>query len=604
MSSCPFCGTKLEAAAAKCGKCGANVGERFKTASRLCPKCGGTLKTESECPWCGAPIIHEKTKESEAYIVLKTFENRLRNFIQSELEKTDLDWWRTRVPGDIREVANSRRSRNECLYPWRDPKDTSPLCYVDFQDYAKIVTAERNWNEVFESFFKDKHEITTKLKELSLIRNTIAHCHDVNEKDLAKLKKCADGIASCFETEQITSADQSSFKQAESILLGEVVSKTCSPYGVLRLKCDNKDPEDINIEFSSGGAGDVVRPKPVLGKIKWPLGNRKLIEDEIRHLLQTVASQHFITGTSRETFPKFIQEVGENMYSVFPESIRREIQKLSERSMLALELDDSLVGLPWELAFDPIQKDYLCMRFGIGRVVYSENVAIRKRRPKRQTRMLLICNPAGNMASSINEVAVPITKRLESFGAEVACLSYDPNSSHHSSKENILRHLSSGSYDIVHFTGHGSYDSLFPQESGFAVADKKWLSAKDIADALDCSKNVGGEPPFIFYADSCESGAQEGWNRGATGTKPLGGLSEAIVRNNIAYIGASWAAAIKPTNWLALAFYDSLLLKNEPIGLALLDAKKSVKNEFRTEDVNCEWANFLLYGDPSLSIRI
>lgn len=52
---------------------------------------------------------------------------------------------------------------------------------------------------------------------------------------------------------------------------------------------------------------------------------------------------------------------------------------------------------------------------------------------------------------------------------------------------------------------------------------------------------------------------------------------------------------------LALAFYGELLDEKQSLGLALRNAKFSLKEE---GGPNCEWVNFVIYGDPSLIIKI
>jgi len=69
----------------------------------------------------------------------------------------------------------------------------------------------------------------------------------------------------------------------------------------------------------------------------------------------------------------------------------------------------------------------------------------------------------------------------------------------------------------------------------------------------------------------------------------------------VAYIGAIWSASFVGADRLALTFYEELLERKQPLGLALKNGKMRVKKK---RDPNCEWANFIFYGDPSLIIRL
>jgi len=140
----------------------------------------------------------EAERPSEAYDVLYALETELREFIQKQLKAISSNWWRERVPQDVRENAEKRKQRNEKQWPWYGGKDKPLICYVDFADYAKIITRRNNWKDVFQQFFKDKETISVKLRELEPIRNAIAHSREVGPRDLQKLRLYAGEILACI----------------------------------------------------------------------------------------------------------------------------------------------------------------------------------------------------------------------------------------------------------------------------------------------------------------------------------------------------------------------------------------------------------------------
>lgn len=383
----------------------------------------------------------------------------------------------------------------------------------------------------------------------------------------------------------------------------EIAVDTSVPYGVLSVKCSDAALEVLHVELSLGRISDVVRPKPIHGEIALPRKNRMTIEEDIRELLQVFARSDVgraIRGG--RLLSHFVKGVGEIIHSYFiPDTIKEPLRTMSEGSLLTLALDESVLGLPWELAFDG--SECLCTKFAVGRVIFSGRASVKKRKPQPETRVLLISNPDNSLSETTERVALPIKEKLEKLGAEVVHMYYSPGTRHHTNKQNVQEALGSGAYDIIHFVGHGSYDPRFPQESGFALADNERLSAQEISEILDFAGRSGKDAPFLFYAHSCEAGAQRSWDMRAYESQ-ISGMSEAFIKHNVAYIGAFWSANVEAADALALAFYDALLERKEPLGLALMNARLIVRSKLTQDHPNCEWANFILYGDPSITIKI
>ena len=133
----------------------------------------------------------EKRRDAESgepYTIMKRLETNLRSFITSKLSSTGDSWWTSRIPQDVREHAELRRSRNDRPYPWESDEALHPMAFVDFPDYAKIILRRDNWDQAFSSTFGDKAAISTKLRELEPIRNSIAHFRTLGKNQETKLK--------------------------------------------------------------------------------------------------------------------------------------------------------------------------------------------------------------------------------------------------------------------------------------------------------------------------------------------------------------------------------------------------------------------------------
>jgi hypothetical protein len=112
---------------------------------------------------------------SEDYMLLQNLEKTTRILLVSKLSALTSNWWVERVPADVRVAAEQRKRRREATWPWSTGESSDPIEYVDFADYAKIISRRDNWRDAFEKMFHDPEALRTKLRELEPIRNDIAH---------------------------------------------------------------------------------------------------------------------------------------------------------------------------------------------------------------------------------------------------------------------------------------------------------------------------------------------------------------------------------------------------------------------------------------------
>ena len=122
------------------------------------------------------------------YARLKSLEQALRDLIQGRLRKLTAQWWETRVPQGVRMNAEKRLQARDRKWPWHNDGSTSPIDFLDFSDYAKIITDPPNWNDAFREVFGEAKVIEVKLLELEPIRNAIAHSRDISQQHREKLR--------------------------------------------------------------------------------------------------------------------------------------------------------------------------------------------------------------------------------------------------------------------------------------------------------------------------------------------------------------------------------------------------------------------------------
>lgn len=124
----------------------------------------------------------------EPYQSLKELETNLRLFIEEKLKKVTPNWWKERIPQDVQEKAEENMLKNESPWPWVKTEERTPIFYINFPDYGKIIQRRDNWNDVFSKIFKDSDMIFSWLKELEDIRNKIAHFRSISIEESTTLK--------------------------------------------------------------------------------------------------------------------------------------------------------------------------------------------------------------------------------------------------------------------------------------------------------------------------------------------------------------------------------------------------------------------------------
>jgi len=118
--------------------------------------------------------------EKEPHLTLDELENALRRCIKSNLENLSKNWWIERIPLDIRQKVEERRSKDELK--------REVIQYLDFSDYLKIIMRRDNWREAFQKIFKEQEVLLAKLKELEPIRNAVRHGRMLTIEQKEKLK--------------------------------------------------------------------------------------------------------------------------------------------------------------------------------------------------------------------------------------------------------------------------------------------------------------------------------------------------------------------------------------------------------------------------------
>lgn len=120
------------------------------------------------------------------YRLFYMLENDIRNLIVSTLsEGNETDWWDQNVPQLVRENANKAKDRE--LSEGVTPRSEDMIFYSNFGDLGEII--KYKW-DLFAGIFSggSLNGVLSVLRRLNTLRGPIAHCGELNEDEVVRLK--------------------------------------------------------------------------------------------------------------------------------------------------------------------------------------------------------------------------------------------------------------------------------------------------------------------------------------------------------------------------------------------------------------------------------
>jgi O-acetyl-ADP-ribose deacetylase len=252
---------------------------------------------------------------------------------------------------------------------------------------------------------------------------------------------------------------------------------------------------------------------------------------------------------------------------VIPPTIRDRLEA-SRAANLMLRLDDSLQGIPIELAWN----GHACLveKFRIGRQV-SVQGSLSTPSIVGDDQVVIFCDAAADLPGAHAEgVAL-----FQMFGSQG--ISVELRGSHRATRSSLFSLLPESR--ILHWSGHGHSD-----EQGRHC----WLLA-DGPLHVDDLKGLAARPDLVF-SNACGRDAES-----LLGPSRLA-LGQAFLRLGAQhFIGSLWEIDDVSSRHFAMAFYR-VLVDGRDIGDALRAARAAVKE--RIDPRGIDWAAYVHYGDP------
>ncbi len=248
---------------------------------------------------------------------------------------------------------------------------------------------------------------------------------------------------------------------------------------------------------------------------------------------------------------------------------------------LLLRIQPSLAALPWELIVPGPGAQFLWQQFHVARQIRADEstprAALRETGP---TRVLVLADlEAGDPERALPEASREASELMELAALEPDRLRVTRRSPR--SADELRRALAEG-FDVVHFAGH---TRAADGTEGWVIADGK---AVDPGSALAAS----GYPPVLAFANACHSGPGAGrsdWSSAAPRRLMAAGVA--------AYVGTMWELEDAGAASFARTFYRNVA-SGRTLGESVTAARAS-----RMGTSPFTWANYVLYGDPTLRLQ-
>ena len=203
-----------------------------------------------------------------------------------------------------------------------------------------------------------------------------------------------------------------------------------------------------------------------------------------------------------------------------------------------------------------------------------------------------MANPTADVPASDAEIAAlaDLNGQHNKYTIDVTMLQRED-----ATRSEFRKLLAGGSYDIVHFAGHASYDQDQPGMSALMFADRP-LSADDVL-GLEWA-----QPPYFVFNSACQSGRATGDRRLVSEQNQGNGLAAAFLATGcLAYAGYFWPVSDDGAGLFARTFYSSMF-ESENVGEAFQVARVEALRELG-EQGDLTGYGAILYGDAGTKER-
>jgi hypothetical protein len=321
------------------------------------------------------------------------------------------------------------------------------------------------------------------------------------------------------------------------------------------------------------------------------------VDSEAERFLLDKTQDLYLWSLNAALTPKEAQErvrqLGTRLYESFIGRQGKKILATIPPTAVLLNVDETILNLPWELI--GTGGDAIAQQTPSGRLVTTRVIPRPGRDPLKEdnvVRILAVANPTLDLAAGEREIVAlqELEGNRSGFTIEVKVLTREK-----ATKNAFAGMLANGDYDILHFSGHGSFDPAAPETSAIRFSDGM-LTADGVLDLK------WKAPPYLVFNSACESGRAAGGKRLVSNKSHTNGLAAAFIAAGVsAYAGYFWPVTETGASLFTKAFYRTLF-QRENVGLAFLEARKYVVRELG-EVGDLTGFSAVLFGDAASKHR-
>jgi pimeloyl-ACP methyl ester carboxylesterase len=265
-------------------------------------------------------------------------------------------------------------------------------------------------------------------------------------------------------------------------------------------------------------------------------------------------------------------------------SVLEGLEQMRSRPLIVVH-DREASRVPWETL--RVGDGFPALHRGLSRRYTSESLTVARWREDRalgeRIKLLLVVDPTEDLPGAAREGEV-LGALLRDAGARVQLLQGSG-----ARRQEVLAALAGGSFDVLHFAGHGFFDRAEPGRSGLLCADGAVLRGADL-------DGIGNLPALVFF-NACEAArVRRPGRRKLPVTRQFRAspsLAEAFLSGGVAnFIGTHWPVGDDAALTFSSRFYARLLAGDE-LGAATLAARLAVHARG-----SLDWADYVHYGNP------
>jgi hypothetical protein len=272
---------------------------------------------------------------------------------------------------------------------------------------------------------------------------------------------------------------------------------------------------------------------------------------------------------------------------VLPDSIRTVLPTFREHHVVIVHDRDS-ARFPWETLRFKQENWTPAVQTGMSHRYLAENMSVAKflesRRSDDILHILLIIDPTETLEGAIAE-RDNMLKLAKQRGVKIEKI----EGRKEGTRQAILKAISSGKYDVIHYAGHAQFDPESASRSGILCANDEVLSGADLSRL--------SQLPNLAFFNACESARL----RRASVMKVkqhVVHFAEAFLRGGVAnFVGTYWPVSDAAAEEFDRVFYDGVM-RGECLGDVMLAARQSISNSGYLD-----WANYIHYGDYRFQVK-